>query len=113
MICTLCHQKKKKKKGLIIWLSSFCFFYLKLNLFSVMLNSFRGKGKQEAGLHEWVSEVDGQLHENSEIVLNFTYKKAFFWDGSTGQNHFHNKTRHSLIFLVSFSHAVFQRLCHL
>lgn len=100
------------QKGLIIWLSSFCFFCLKLNLFSAMLNSFRGKGKHEAGLHEWVSEVDGQLQENSEIV-NFTYKRDFFWDGSTGQNHFHNKMRHPLTFLVSFSHAVFRRLCHL
>lgn len=42
-----------------------------------MLKSFRGK-KYEAGGHERASEVDGQFHEDSEIVLNFPYKKSLF-----------------------------------
>lgn len=39
---------------------------------------FREKGRYEAGLHNWASEVDRQFHENSEIVVNFTYRKILF-----------------------------------
>ena len=75
--------------------------------FSVTRKSLRGKGKQEAGLYEWASEVDEQFRENSEIVLHFTQTQK-----ACGLKHFHNKMRHSLTFSTLTLCHVFQRLCH-
>ena len=76
--------------------------------FSVTQKSLRGKGKQEARLHEWASEVDEQFQENSEIVLHFTQTQK-----ACGLKYFHNKMRHSLTFSTLTLCHVFQRLCHL
>ena len=100
-------SKKKKKKVLLFGCQVFSLLPEAETSFSVTRKSLRGKGKQEAGLYEWASEVDEQFRENSEIVLHFTQTQK-----ACGLKHFHNKMRHSLTFSTLTLCHVFQRLCH-
>lgn len=64
-------KKKKKKVG---WQSIVSSAWSWTSILRVMLKSFRekGKGKYEAGLHEWASEVDGRFHENWNCAQFYT-----------------------------------------